>query len=117
MATQALDLWSLVRGKPQIDPNDLSEAVSQQAGEDDLDYRTRQKVRLRHVAVPRALRDPMMDLCDRLGLDFAAADFMRAPRGKELRFLEVNSQPMFAAFDQACGGKLCDAIIDHLAPR
>lgn len=83
----------------------------------DLDYRTRQKVRLRHVAVPRALRDPMMDLCDRLGLDFAAADFMRAPRGKELRFLEVNSQPMFAAFDQACGGKLCDAIIDHLAPR
>ena len=63
------------------------------------------------------LRDPMMDLCDRLGLDFAAADFMRGPRGKGLHFLEVNSQPMFTAFDQACGGKLCDAIIDHLAPR
>ncbi|MBS0247920.1 MAG: hypothetical protein JSR61_15000 [Proteobacteria bacterium] len=83
----------------------------------DLDYRTRQNVRLRPVVVPRALGDPLMDLCDRVGLDFAAADFMRAPRGKELRFLEVNSQPMFAAFDQVCGGKLCDAIIDHLSPR
>jgi hypothetical protein len=26
----------------------------------------------------------------------------------------VNSQPMFAAFDQVSGGRLCDAIIDHL---
>ena len=29
-------------------------------------------------------------------------------------FLEVNTQPMFAAFDAVIGGRLCDAIIDHL---
>ena len=31
------------------------------------------------------------------------------------RFLEVNTQPMFAAFDKVAEGRLCDAIIDHLA--
>jgi hypothetical protein len=45
MATQPLDLWQLTRGKPQIDPADLAEAVCQQAGETDLDYRTRLLIR------------------------------------------------------------------------
>lgn len=45
MATQTIDLWELTRGKPEIDPNDLAEAVCQQAGEDDLDYRTRLLIR------------------------------------------------------------------------
>ena len=45
MALQTLDLWSLVRGRPQIDPNDLAEAVAHQAAEDDLDYRTRLLIR------------------------------------------------------------------------
>jgi hypothetical protein len=81
----------------------------------DIDYRSRQQVRLKPARVPRELGAKLVGLCDDLGLDFAAADFMRAPRSRELRFLEVNSQPMFAAFDQASGGKLCDAIIDHLS--
>lgn len=41
MATGTHDLWSLVRGGPQIDPNDLAEAVVHQAAEESLDYRTR----------------------------------------------------------------------------
>lgn len=41
MATQVRDLWSLTLGQPQIDPNDLAEAIAEQASEDDLDYRTR----------------------------------------------------------------------------
>ena len=45
MATQTLDLWSLVRGRPQIDPNDLADAVVQQAAEEPLDYRTRLLIR------------------------------------------------------------------------
>lgn len=45
MALQTLDLWSLVRGRPQIDPNDLAEAIVNQAAEDDLDYRTRLLIR------------------------------------------------------------------------
>jgi hypothetical protein len=42
---------------------------------------------------------------------------MRDPKTGEFVFLEVNSQPMFAAFDRVSGGKLCDAIIDHLSAR
>jgi hypothetical protein len=45
MALQTLDLWSLVRGRPQIDPRDLADAVVQQAGEEPLDYRTRLLIR------------------------------------------------------------------------
>lgn len=45
MATQTLDLWSLVLDFPQVDPHDLAEAVCQQAGERDLDYRTRLLIR------------------------------------------------------------------------
>src|ERR1051325_10684606 len=41
MATQTLDLWSLVRGRPQIDPNDLADAVAAQVAQEPLDYRTR----------------------------------------------------------------------------
>jgi hypothetical protein len=41
MATQTLDLWTLVRKRPQIDPGDLADAVREQAREADLDYRTR----------------------------------------------------------------------------
>src|SRR5438105_8024938 len=45
MAVDTLDLWSLVRGRPQIDPNDLADAVVQQAAEEPLDYRTRLLIR------------------------------------------------------------------------
>jgi hypothetical protein len=40
---------------------------------------------------------------------------MRTADG-EWTFLEVNSQPMFAAFDKAADGRLCDAILDWLHP-
>jgi len=81
----------------------------------DLDYRAALRSRLKPARVPAALGEKFYTLCSTIGLDFAAADFMRNPKGGEHRFLEVNSQPMFAAFDAACGGKLCDAIIDALA--
>ena len=45
MATQTLDLWTLVRKRPQIDPGDLAEAVRAQARESGLDYRTRLLIR------------------------------------------------------------------------
>lgn len=45
MALQTLDLWTLTRGRPQIDPNDLAEAIAVQAAESDLDYRTRLLIR------------------------------------------------------------------------
>lgn len=44
MPAQTLDLWTLTRGRPQIDPNDLADAVTAQVAEEDLDYRTRMLV-------------------------------------------------------------------------
>jgi hypothetical protein len=81
---------------------------------DDVDYREHQRVTLASVAAPAALADKLITLCDAVELDFAAADFMRDDATGEWCFLEVNSQPMFAAFDDVCNGRLCDAMIDHL---
>lgn len=80
---------------------------------DELDYRRTQRVTLTPVPVPNGIAQPLIRLCDRLDLDFAAADFMLDDEGR-LNFLEVNTQPMFAAFDRAADGGLCDAIIDAL---
>lgn len=45
MIATTLDLWNLTRGRPQIDPHDLADAVAVQAAEEDLDYRTRLLIR------------------------------------------------------------------------
>lgn len=79
----------------------------------DLDYREHNRVKLTVARAPRKIEARLRALTDRLGLDFAAADFMRDRRG-EYCFLEVNTQPMFAAFDKVANGRVCDAIIDHL---
>lgn len=80
----------------------------------DLDYRQSRNVTLTQVEVPQPEGAALTRLCNRLGLDFAAADFMTDADGS-LVFLEVNSQPMFAAFDRVADGALCNAIIDHLS--
>jgi hypothetical protein len=79
----------------------------------ELDYRQTRDVEIRHVAVPDAVGDKLLALCDQLELDFAAADFLVDDHGS-LNFLEVNSQPMFAAFDRIADGAVSDAIIDDL---
>ncbi len=45
MVARAKDLWNLVWGKPEIDPNDLASAVQDQAQREELDYRTRMLIR------------------------------------------------------------------------
>jgi hypothetical protein len=45
MVVQTKDLWSLVRGRPHVDPAELAEAVQDQVGQELLDYRTRLLVR------------------------------------------------------------------------
>ena len=81
---------------------------------EDLDYREQNRVTIQLGQVPREIADRFLSLCEKLGLDFAAGDFMKRPHDGEYCFLEVNSQPMFAAFDIATDGRLCDAIIDYL---
>lgn len=82
---------------------------------DNLDYRQDQHVQIRAIEVPQSIGERLTCLCELIGLDFAAADFMEDPLSGELQFLEINSQPMFVAFDRVLGGRLCDAIIDHLS--
>jgi glutathione synthase/RimK-type ligase-like ATP-grasp enzyme len=80
---------------------------------DSLDYRVKHDVILDTVDLPPKIGDSLISLCNTLGLDFAAADFMQDDK-ETWRFLEVNSQPMFAAFDRHVDGKISDSIIDFL---
>lgn len=82
-----------------------------------LDYREQQDARLAELELarlPADLQARLLELCERLGLDYAAADFKTDPDSGELAFLEINSAAMFVAFDRIVEGRLCDAIIDRL---
>ena len=81
---------------------------------DTLDYRDDKKARVKEADTPEHLAHGLRTLTDRLGLTYAAADFKTDPESGDLLFLEVNSNPMFAAFDQASRGQLIDAMLDYL---
>lgn len=84
----------------------------------ELDYRTTQNCRVELNDTPLSeLTDPLGALLAKLNLDFAAADFKTCPEKGHLLFLEVNTGPMFAVFDRASRGKLCDAMIEGLMTR
>ena len=79
-----------------------------------LDYRVNQDAELiRLPEIPRELSS-LRQLMSRLGLDFGAADFKTDPDTGQLVFLELNTSPMFARFDQVSGGQICAAIIHEL---
>ena len=79
-----------------------------------LDYRVNQDAEL--ILLPHVPREVsrLRNLMSRLGLDFGAADFKTDPDTGELVFLELNTSPMFARFDQVSGGKVCAAILHEL---
>ncbi len=82
---------------------------------DALDYRTvGGDAIIRQVTVPLHLLGPLRKLTNRLGLTYAAADFKASAESDALIFLEVNSNPMFAAFDHASDGALVDGMLDWL---
>ena len=82
---------------------------------DALDYRTvGGDATIKQVTVPLHLLGPLRKLTNRLGLTYAAADFKASAESDALIFLEVNSNPMFAAFDHASSGALVDAMLDWL---
>ena len=80
----------------------------------DLDYRSTQNCRVEPTDVPQEIAERLGLLLEKLGLDFAAADFKTCPEKRQLLFLEVNTGPMFAAFDRATGGELCRAMVHAL---
>jgi len=84
----------------------------------ELDYRATQNCRVEFAGDAKSshaeLTDGLGKLLAKLGLDFAAADFKTSPDTGRLLFLEVNTGPMFAVFNDASKGKLCQAMIAHL---
>ncbi|HET8783144.1 MAG TPA: hypothetical protein VFM63_12045 [Pyrinomonadaceae bacterium] len=80
----------------------------------ELDYRATQNCRVEPTEVPEELSRRFGVLLGKLGMDFAAADFKTCPDTGQLLFLEVNNGPMFAAFDRATNGELCNAMIQTL---
>jgi glutathione synthase/RimK-type ligase-like ATP-grasp enzyme len=82
-----------------------------------LDYRTSSDTRvdpLDAASVDPALLAALARLMEALEMEFAAADFKTSPHTGGLVFLEINSSPMFAAFDRASGGTVTDAMLDWL---
>jgi hypothetical protein len=82
-----------------------------------LDYRTDAHARVSLVKNERRLVLGLRKLTDALHLDFAAADFKQCPVSKRMLFLEVNSGPMFAAFDGVSGRAVGRAILVALNQR
>ncbi len=80
-----------------------------------LDYRVNQDVEL--VPLPNVPQElsVLRRLMSQLKMDFGAADFKTDPDTRELVFLELNTSPMFARFDEVSGGKISEAIIHELA--
>jgi hypothetical protein len=76
-----------------------------------LDYRTTDKFTMKEVSPPADLVTAMEKLTTRLGLDYAAADLKTDPQTGALKFLEVNSMPMFTGYDNSAQGRLSDAIL------
>ncbi|HLJ88915.1 MAG TPA: hypothetical protein VKZ53_19000 [Candidatus Angelobacter sp.] len=79
-----------------------------------LDYRVKQDARLVLLAdvPPEAHR--LRNLMARMNMDFGAADFKTDPDTGHLIFLELNTSPMFAQFDQISGGQISDAMVGEL---
>lgn len=81
---------------------------------DELDYRSTQRTRVEPIKVPAGLAEGLGRLTDTLGMDFGAADFKTCAETGRLLFLEINTSPMFAAFDKASAGAVTGAMADFL---
>lgn len=83
---------------------------------DGLDYRNASYTRVKSSdAVPKFMLSKIGRVSRQMGLDYSATDLKWSDSLERLVFLEINSAPMFAAFDVASEGALCDAIVEQLA--
>ena len=80
----------------------------------EVDYRTDDNVSIEHLEVPSSIVDATKQLVDLIGFDYCALDFRCREGFNDPVFLEINSFPMFVAFDDACGNRLADAVLNFL---
>lgn len=76
-----------------------------------LDYRVSQDATLRQMAAPQQEETLLRQLMSQFGMDFGAADFKTDPHTGAWVFLELNTSPMFARFDQVSRGRLCEQMV------
>jgi glutathione synthase/RimK-type ligase-like ATP-grasp enzyme len=81
---------------------------------DSLDYRVKQDAELILLPEMPPELESLRRLMSLLGLDFGAADFKTDPETGQLVFLELNTSPMFARFDEVSRGQLCAAMVKEL---
>ncbi|HET7233118.1 MAG TPA: hypothetical protein VFJ16_24120, partial [Longimicrobium sp.] len=85
---------------------------------DALDYRADAESRVVHLPLEEVDAEAVAGLgrlMDELEMDYGAADFKTCPETGRLVFLEINSGPMFSAFDEVSGWAVSDAILDYLS--
>lgn len=84
-----------------------------------LDYRRDHgaNIELLEQGFPEDVAANLVKLAESLGLDFGAADLKTDPRTGTPVFLELNTAPMFAAFDSISGGRLTDLMIASLCSQ
>ena len=78
-----------------------------------LDYRVNQDAVVCPAPNPPEAAG-LQALMKTLRMDFGAADFKTDPDTGALVFLELNTSPMFAHFDEVSDGAVCGAMLDHL---
>jgi hypothetical protein len=73
-----------------------------------LDYRIDPSVKISEINISKDMSSKCLSLAGNLGLTYAAIDFISD------YFLEINSMPMFVAFDVVSNNKLATEIRDSL---
>lgn len=79
-----------------------------------LDYRVKQDAEVIFLSQVPPEVESLRVLMAKLNMDFGAADFKSDPKTGKLIFLELNTSPMFARFNQVSEGALCRAMLNTL---
>lgn len=78
-----------------------------------LDFRQNEEV-VEETSLPAEVLDSCLTASEALGLRWTGMD-LRDDGSGTLRFLELNSSPMFLGFDARAGTGILDALVDRLA--
>ncbi len=91
-----------------------NQALAFEMRSNSLDYRVKQDAEVIFLSeVPEEV-ESLRVLMAKLNMDFGAADFKSDPETGKLIFLELNTSPMFARFNQVSDGVLCTAMLNTL---
>ncbi|MGK7955692.1 MAG: hypothetical protein AB4063_10595 [Crocosphaera sp.] len=91
-----------------------NQALAFEMRSNSLDYRVKQDAEVIFLSQVPPEVESLRVLMAKLNMDFGAADFKSDPKTGKLIFLELNTSPMFARFNQVSQGALCRAMLNTL---